>query len=211
MGWPHHTTTRTMKITAITKFKHGFIFEALKKLNWTQAELARRCEVSPGRIGGIANLTKRPSEKLANTIQTVLGEQGIYLDPLTEWPETFKALPTPVVIEQTRELSELEISAYQQHYLQLEAPETVEDTERYNLIMETIDSLPAREKRVLELRLGLNGNKVHTPLECGKKFGLNRYTIDIAARRAAGMVREHIKDADDIDGSRIASFKKAKE
>lgn len=200
-----------MKITAITKFKHGFIFEALKKLNWTQAKLARRCGVGPGTISAISNLTMRPSEKLANAIQRVLGEQGIYLDPLVEWPETFKALPSRVVVEQTKEMSELEISAYQQHYLQLEAPETIEDRERYELTMAGIESLPNREKRVLELRLGLNGNEVNTPSECGKKFGLNRSTIDITARRAVSKVKKYVEDAEDVDFSRIASFKNPKE
>jgi len=115
-----------MKITAITKFKHGSLWAAIKQLGWTQAELARRTGLHQTQIGTIINLQQRPTEKEANTIQRVLGENGIYFDPTQEWPETFRGLPKRITIEQTKEVTALELEAAQTYYNQLALPESTE-------------------------------------------------------------------------------------
>lgn len=94
-----------MKVTAVTKFKHGGLFAALQKLGWTQAELGRRCKVHQGTIGDIINLHRRPNEDLANTIQRVLAEAGHYIDVTEEWPETFKGFGKTLTVSDTREVS----------------------------------------------------------------------------------------------------------
>jgi len=93
-----------MKITAITKYKHGEIYALLKKLGWTQAELARRAGVQPSEVGKIMNLGKRPSQKNADAIQRAFGEAGEYLDVLSTWPETFLGLKKGAVAECTKDV-----------------------------------------------------------------------------------------------------------
>ncbi len=44
-------------------------------------------------------------------------------------------------------------------------------------ILEAVESLPPRESRVIRMRFGLNGNRVHTLKEAGEKFGLTRERI----------------------------------
>lgn len=79
-----------MKITAITKYKHGELHAALTRLGWSIAELARRCKATHSNVCAVINLKLRPSPKLANKIQMALGEEGIFLDVLEQWPEAFK-------------------------------------------------------------------------------------------------------------------------
>jgi RNA polymerase sigma factor (sigma-70 family) len=79
-----------MKITAITKYKHGELHAALTRLGWSIAELARRCKATHSNVCAVINLKLRPSPKLANKIQMALGKEGIFLDVLEQWPEAFK-------------------------------------------------------------------------------------------------------------------------
>jgi len=93
-----------MKVTAITKFKQGDLYNALKKLGWTQAELARRSGVSPEAIGCALNLRNKPSPSRIAKIQKAFGEAGVFIDVLSIWPEDFKGLDKSVTVEQTKEV-----------------------------------------------------------------------------------------------------------
>ena len=79
-----------MKITAVTKFKHSLIYNALGGLGWSQADLARKSGLSVRVISLITTLQRRPSEQEANAIQLALAVAGKYIDVLEGWPETFK-------------------------------------------------------------------------------------------------------------------------
>ena len=155
-----------MKITAITKFKHGSLWAALKQLEWTQSELARQCDMHPSSIGTIINLQQRPTEKEANTIQRVLGENGIYFDPMQEWPETFRGLPKRITIEQTKEVTALELEAAQTYYNQLSLPE---NTDQEETAVAAMPMLTERERKIIEMRFGFAGEP-RTLEQCGNKF-----------------------------------------
>jgi transcriptional regulator with XRE-family HTH domain len=93
-----------MKVTAVTKFKQGDLYNALKKLGWTQAELAKRAGVSQHTIGHALNLRYKPSPSNIDRIQKALAKAGEYLDVLSIWPEDFKGLDKSVTVEQTKEV-----------------------------------------------------------------------------------------------------------
>jgi RNA polymerase sigma factor (sigma-70 family) len=160
-----------MKITAITKFKHGALWAAIKQLGWPQSELARQCGERPDAIGKIINLQYRPTVKMADTIQRVLGEHGIYFDPTPAWPETFRGLPARITIEQTRELTANEMDDAQTYYNQLEQPQS---TEQREAVLEAIEGLGERERVVLEKRFGDEPISLE---EVGKCFGVTRERI----------------------------------
>jgi transcriptional regulator with XRE-family HTH domain len=115
-----------MKITAITKYKHGELYAALQRLGWNQSELARRTGFNVSTIGKIINLVKRPSVKQADAIQKVLAEAGEYFDVLADWPEIFKGLKPGFKRVQT---AEIEMDSLLDHpeVLQLPAPNYEED------------------------------------------------------------------------------------
>ena len=58
-----------MKITAITRYKHGELYAILQRIGWTQSELARQTNLRIGTIGDIINLVKRPTVEQADAIQ----------------------------------------------------------------------------------------------------------------------------------------------
>ena len=65
-----------MKITAVTKFKHGELYAMLQRVGWKQSDLARNSGLSENRIGEIINLQRRPIQKEADAIQRALGTVG---------------------------------------------------------------------------------------------------------------------------------------
>lgn len=172
-----------MKIAAITRFKHGALWQALKKLGWSQSELARRCNFNASRMGRIINLLERPTQKLADTIQKVLAEEGIYIDPITEWPETFRGLPIRVCIEQTREVDVLELEAAQVFYDQL--ADRQQNDWASDVIRPLLGALNDRERSVIDQRFGLAGEP-KTAEQLARKYGVRRqqiYNIEAKALR----------------------------
>ncbi len=142
-----------MKITAVTKFKHGILFNALKQLNWTQADLARESGISQYVISTICNLKSRPSVLNANRIQNALGEKGIYIDVTEAWPETFKGFAGNLTIEQTQEVDLLKLEAEQEFSRRLNFNETNElQEERLKIFDKCFNSLTDKQKKVIELR-----------------------------------------------------------
>lgn len=93
-----------MKITAVTKFKHGTIHRILSELGWNQSKLARKSGIHASNISAIILLKRTPSEKEANAIQKTFGEEGFYIDVLSEWPESFKGFNQGCIVEETRDL-----------------------------------------------------------------------------------------------------------
>lgn len=96
-----------MKISAITKFKNGQLWEALKVAGWTQTELARKTGLSKYRIGLIINMQIRPSDDEIAKIQAAFGDNNIYLNAEEAWPLGFKGLGKRLIVEQTREAEEV--------------------------------------------------------------------------------------------------------
>ncbi|GDX11230.1 hypothetical protein LBMAG57_30020 [Verrucomicrobiota bacterium] len=140
-----------MKITAITRYKHGALYEMLQRLGWSQSELAKRSGISTGGVGQIMNLNRRPSVAQANAIQAALGAAGEYLDVLSEWPETFKGLRQGYKVEQTAEV-EMENLLGCHEALRLEAPQP-EDTSEIDCALDgVLADLTSREQGILKER-----------------------------------------------------------
>jgi hypothetical protein len=83
-----------MKIVALTKFKHGLLFDALQKLGWNQMTLAQKAKLSLPQMSDIINLKVAPTEQQAKRLQRVLGRNGIYLDVEAAWPKGFRGIGT---------------------------------------------------------------------------------------------------------------------
>ena len=142
-----------MRITAITKFKHGALYAALCSLGWTQSEFARRCGLSAQTAGEIINLQKKPSPTLADQIQKILGEHGVYIDPCVEWPETYVGHKDRVVVDQTKDIDPLEVE-YAKNFYQIQEPYRV-DICFHDVVEEALQTLPPREEKVVRMRYGI--------------------------------------------------------
>ena len=140
-----------MKITAITRYKHGELYAILQRIGWTQSELARKTGMHASQIGDIINLVRRPTAEQADAIQKAVGAVGEYLDVLSEWPETFGGLKRGYKREQTAEVK-LENLIGNQEAMMIPALEAA-DTSGLDTALETIIlELSPREQTVIKER-----------------------------------------------------------
>ena len=164
-----------MKIAAITRYKHGAIFHALSQLGWSQSELARRVGVCPPTIGHYINMRQRPSQEMADRIQRVFGDEGLYVDVLGAWPEDFKMKKAPVIV------SYGEVEA---HELACEgAPLSLVQADQLEIALE---SIPGHLRELLE-DYYMHGA---TLLELGQRYGVTRETVRGWIRKGVSAARE---------------------
>ena len=136
-----------MRIAAITKFKQGDLYKALKKLGWSQNELARRTGMQPSVLGRYMNLQLKPTEAAAQKIQNALAEAGEYIDVLTCWPDRFTGFNKVPVIEQTKDVpDEILISMMGEQNPQI----TYEINEEKELLNKALLLLTDRERDIVE-------------------------------------------------------------
>lgn len=187
-----------MKLTAITRFKVGELYAAIRRLGWSQTELARRCKLSVGSIGQYMNLHKKPREQVANKIQQVLAEAGQYIDVTAIWPETFKGFKKSLVIEQTQEVSAAQLEDFEQHYaamLEQDSPE------RKLLLEEAIDSLKEpRDRQAIEEFLE---GKTLDHIAHGKSRTTGQHRIESAVKNMQKFLAKKEEKTPIIDQSTI--------
>lgn len=143
-----------MKITAVTKFKHGTIHGLLRKLNWTQKELAKRAKVCQSKLGRVINLKQRPTQRMALAVQSAFGEVGEFLDILAEWPECFQGLANNR-LEQTCEVPTERLLDHPEALLIADesSGDNTEIADFSERICQAIAILTPREQTVINARL----------------------------------------------------------
>ena len=92
-----------MKISAITKFKVGVIYEALRKLGWSQKKLAKEADIHWFRVYKIINLRRRPTEDEAMALEIALARAGAPVE--IDWPGAFEGLKQSPTLVQTCDIS----------------------------------------------------------------------------------------------------------
>ena len=171
-----------MKITAVTKFKHGELYAMLQRVGWKQSDLARNSGLSENRIGEIINLQRRPIQKEADAIQRALGTVGEYLDVLSEWPETFVGLKRGYRREQTIDVP-MERLLDHPEALQIAAPE-YQDDEIEERVKSVISKLPERNRQILIKRFWEN-KKLE---EISNEIGVGKQQVHNLEKRSIGML-----------------------
>lgn len=183
-----------MKITAVTKFKHGVLFNAMKQLGWNQKQLAKEAGIDPCRIGQICNLKIRPSIRTATAIQNAFGNHGVYIDVMEAWPETFKGFGRTVTIEQTQEVELLKIEAEQEfsRRIALNYKDSI-DSERFNILNKCLNALDDKEKKVIELRFLENSKTLEA---IGEEIGYTRERVRQLQMRGLRKLHHKIASAE---------------
>ena len=170
-----------MKITAITRYKHGTLYPILQRIGWTQAELSRQSGVNQHQICDIINLVKRPTVKQADAIQKAVGIAGEYIDVLIEWPETFAGLKRGFKQETTAEVP-LERLLDHPEVLQIADPQ-YEDSPVKDLtdhLEALMSELPERMRIVLHERFWNNASLAETGKKI-KRSGALAHKIEMKA------------------------------
>jgi transcriptional regulator with XRE-family HTH domain len=175
-----------MRITAITKFKHGVLKEALDKLGWSQSELARRCGIAQSELGRIINLKKRPSEERALKIQRAFGDAGVFIDIEEAWPDGFEGIDIPE-IKETREVDMQSIHLEFHRRQQLCEPSGISEevTTGINSVLET---LPSACQEVIRLRF--EGNTLEY---VANKLGVKRERVRVIEARGLRLLRHPVR------------------
>jgi|TARA_R110000868_G_C10690148_1_gene748229 DNA-directed RNA polymerase sigma subunit (sigma70/sigma32) len=171
-----------VKITAVTKFKHGELYAMLQRVGWKQSDLARNSGLSENRIGEIINLQRRPIQKEADAIQRALGTVGEYLDVLSEWPETFVGLKRGYRREQTIDVP-MERLLDHPEALQIAAPE-YQDDEIEERVKSVISKLPERNRQILIKRFWEN-KKLE---EISNEIGVGKQQVHNLEKRSIRML-----------------------
>lgn len=153
-----------MRIAAITKLKQGDIYEALKRLGWTQSELSKRSGISQQTLGMIINLKLKPSKEAATRIQEAFAKDGEFVDVWAVWPETFLGFKKAPVIEQIQDVDFGRIIG-QSHTPLL----GIVKEERDEAIRELLNTLTEEQRDVMESRM-----RGQTLDEIGHRRGVTR-------------------------------------
>lgn len=175
-----------MRIAAITKFKHGGLFELMRKLKWSARDLSRNSGVSYIKVLRIFSLERRPSETEANKIQAAFGEAGHYFDVTQEWPEAFKGFGKSVTVEQVRDVDpeKLISEGAQNGRLELEI----------EILNAELAKLPPKLICAIEKRWGLDGRE-ETFKQIGDRFGVSDTRARDICKRAEWKLHRGVRRA----------------
>ncbi len=179
--WIRQAVTRAIADQARTIRVPVHAVETMNKLNRVQRELLQK----NGREPTVAEL----AAELGLTPHKVMEIQKAAQDPVS--------LESPVGDEEDSELGDF--------IEDQEAGEPLDEVFRQirrEELFRVLDSLPARERKVLELRFGLKGERPRTLEEVGDRFGVTRERIRQVEAKTLNRLKNY-RDAQalrDIDG-----------
>jgi len=179
-----------MKVSAITKFKQGDLWGAIKRLGWSQSRLAKEAGLSVSRVGYYINLIHKPNAETAKKIQIALANHGEYLDVLAIWPENFKGLDGSLVFEQTQEIDFQSLNFHKSDLHDTCKP-SLDNARQY--INEVLESLTPREQIIIEQRFGLLGQRSKTLEQVAVKCKVTRERIRQGENKALRKLRHPVR------------------
>lgn len=196
-----------MKISALIKLKQGDLWRALKRLKWSQKDLADRTGIHQTTIGQYINLKKRPSEKSADKIQFTLAKYGEYIDILKIWPKEFKGLEKSVQ-EVTKEIPIEKLISLKENIKGLipikSSVNTVLKREAFEVLKKTLNILTFRERIIIQHRYLENPQL--SLIELSKKFKVTTARIREIERKALWKLRNHFSKEQNKDIKEVILF-----
>jgi DNA-directed RNA polymerase sigma subunit (sigma70/sigma32) len=173
-----------MKIAAITRFKHGGLYQLLKKHNWSQAELARRAGISIHSVSCAINMHNRPSMATIDAIQKAFAEVGEFADVAEMFPDAYIGFGQSVKHLQFADLDQKQLEDFATHQQLLledaQAPLPEDSINSKEALEAFKDLLTEREQSMMSMRFvdNLTLEDVGRKHGCGKERV--RQIIDIA-------------------------------
>jgi transcriptional regulator with XRE-family HTH domain len=165
-----------MRVAAVTRFKQGDLYEALKELGWSQSELARRSGINPSQIGTYINMTVRPPLKRIIQIAKAFAEAGKTIDLDRLWPKSFAGIGKSREHVFVKDVPED----------RLIAPQAADILELRDTIGKITRRLSFREKMVLD-EIVIKGN---TLKNVAAKFGVTYSRTQQIFKRAREKARQ---------------------
>jgi transcriptional regulator with XRE-family HTH domain len=186
-----------MKVAAITRFKHGALYELLKKYGWSQNEFAKRCGyTNPSNLGRVLNLLMRPSEDMIERMERAFGEAGEYVDVASLFPDSYVGFKRPLSVVQVRDIEPRQLDKFARHQeMMLEdvappLPSNFAHVDEIKAAMEKV--LDLRERKIIDLFFEQQISRD----EIGKRFGVTGQTVNTIIHAALKKVRDYIDKQD---------------
>ena len=179
-----------MNVVAITRFRQGDLHQALAKLGWSQAELARRADMTVTAVNGAVTMRRRPGKREAEAMQKAFGDAGVYLDILELWPENFKGFKQSVKLEQTRDIP-VERLVCGAQVRALPAYAGAESSDAAEALEKALGGLTERERQVLEACYFEDGDK--SIAELAASFGVCRGRLHQIREKALRKLRHPLR------------------
>lgn len=186
-----------MKVTAITKFKHGALLDALRRHNLGPCSFAERFGISKTLMCRCVNLVQRPRIDIAAKILAGLAELGEVFSFEELWPDEFKPTGQALTLEQSREIEPQFIG----HYLEYERDRLLTNGSHVKLpedVQTAIDSLRKRDRMVLDMYA-----KGMTFSEMEKKLGVSRGRARQRVVESVRKVRRRMNTQKALEGTPV--------
>jgi RNA polymerase sigma factor (sigma-70 family) len=183
-----------LEVALVGRLKHGILYRFLREKGWTQSELARRLGVTAIEVSNWMLLKSYPKkEEVLQKLMELTGKSAFELFPQfmreSEWKKATKDLPKEFAFIRSVELERLTGG---RRALLLPSPEEEYDKkELVRVINEILDSLPARQKLVLQMRYGLLDGPPRTQKEVGEILGMSRSAIGRIEKSAFLRIRRN--------------------
>jgi RNA polymerase primary sigma factor len=179
--WIRQAVTRSIADQARTIRVPVHAVETMNKLNRIQREI----------------LQKTGREPTVAEIATALGISPVKVREIQKAAQEPVSLETPVGDEEDSELGDFIADSDADQPLEVVFREI-----RREELFRVLDSLPARDRKVLELRFGLKGERPRTLEEVGERFGVTRERIRQVEAKTLNRLK-HFREAQvlrDIEG-----------
>lgn len=140
-----------MKIAAITRYKNGALWKALRDAKWTVRQLSEASGVSYRVVLEQVNLLKKaPKQKVVTALVMAFAEVGVILEPSEAWPEDFSPMIVAPVVEQYAEVEAASLMAARGMKEVEDSGLDVDDLKE--ALNYTLDSLNTEEEIALRMR-----------------------------------------------------------
>lgn len=184
--------SKLVKVTAIIKFKHGVLLDALRRLNLSTCAFADKAKVNRGSMCHYVNLELRPSLKTAVKIISTLAELGEVLSLEELWPTEFQPSGASLTVEQSAEISPLLIS----DYARMETDRLLAQSNPLVMpeeVQSALDSLSRGQRQILNDRAdGM------TWVQLAEKHGVSRERIRMYHDELLRRVRQRMHTAESL-------------
>ncbi len=175
------------------RIKHGDFLAALQTRGWNQSEAARFLGVTPSTFGHWINMSEVPDwENFSSEITTRLFELTGKM-PEELWPEevfTEEFLASPKMLRRYRKVPVQLLAGAGILSLPVPTPEdTMEETERRQIINAVLKTIPKREQAILESRF-FEGKTLE---EISQDMGVTRERIRQLEQRAFRLLRHPMR------------------
>ena len=176
------------------KLFNGSLKKARLRQGLSQRELAKRAGLSAGTISQIERMFLTPSVETAEKIAMVLGVRAEELFP-RKFLKMMETRPKSQTDYAKMEQAELEWATGNTLYLEENSdPEKfAKDCEKKEIVEVLLKGLSDREKKVICMRFGLNGERRHSFDEIASFFDVSRERIRQLEHRAISKMEKMLK------------------